>query len=215
MKKKLTEPEQQNAEKSAGKRRYNSPLRQQQTAETRERIVAAGAKLVHSYPAWDWTNLTAIAVGERAGVSERTVQRHFPTERLLRDAVLQRVYEESGIGLDDLELDSFGDVTARMFAYLSSFAVAPQTLDDPTFASMDKQRRDALLSAVVRATPQWSEQERLTAAAVLDILWNQPPYERLMTAWGFDSDGAIGALTWLIDLIETAIRDGQRPPLNE
>ena len=138
------------------KRRYNSPLRQQQAAATRERIVAAGAKLVHSYPAWDWTNLTAPAVGERAGVSERTVQRHFATERQLRDAVLQRMLEESGIALQDLELDHFADVTERMFAYLSSFAIAPEPVSDPSFASMDEYRRDALLNAVARATPGWA-----------------------------------------------------------
>ena len=100
MKNKKPDPRRASAAPPATKRRYNSPLRQQQTLETRERIVAAGAKLVHSYRAWDWTNLTALAVGECARVSDRTVQRHFPTERLLRDAVLQRVYEVSGIGLN-------------------------------------------------------------------------------------------------------------------
>lgn len=208
-------PQRALAEPSPTKRRYNSPLRQQQTLETRERIVAAGAKLVHSYPAWDWTNLTALAVGERAGVSERTVQRHFPTERLLRDAVLQRVYEESGIGLDEVKLETFADVTARMFAYLSSFATTPQVQSDPTFLSMDQQRCAALLNALVQATPQWSEQQQKTAAAVLDIVWNPPTYERLIAVWGFDSEHAISALTWLIGVIENAIRDGQRPPLGE
>ena len=57
MKKNKPKPEQKGTDKSITKRRYNSPLRQQQAAATRERIVAAGAKLVHSYPAWDWTNL--------------------------------------------------------------------------------------------------------------------------------------------------------------
>jgi AcrR family transcriptional regulator len=203
-----------NANQQAARRRYNSPLRQQQAAQTRDSIIAAGVKLVHSYPAWDWTNLTALAVGERAGVSERTVQRHFPTERKLRDAVLQGVYEESGIGLEELELGTFSDVTARMFSYLSSFAVAPQPLTDPTFESMDTQRRNALFNAVVRATPDWTEQERENAAAVLDILWNYPPYERLMLAWGFDSARAIGAITWVIKVIAQAIQGGHRPNLD-
>jgi len=201
-------------ERHVTRRRYNSPLRQQQAARTRESIIAAGVKLVHSYPAWDWTNLTALAVGERAGVSERTVQRHFPTERQLRDAILQGVYEESGIGLDELELGNFADITARMFGYLSSFAVAPQPVTDPTFESMDTLRRDALFGAVARATPDWTEQERENAAAVLDILWNYPPYERLMQAWGFDSGRAIGALTWVIKVLAKAIQDGHRPDLN-
>ena len=215
MKKKPASPDNKNSDEPATKRRYNSPLRQQQSAATRERIVAAGARLVHSYPAWDWTNLTAPAVGERAGVSERTVQRHFATERQLRDAVLQRMLEESGITLQDLELGRFADVTERMFAYLSSFAIAPGTVSDPSFASMDKYRRDALVSAVARATPGWTDQDRETAAAVLDIFWNPPTYERLIAVWGFDSERAIRALCWLISMTQAAISDGRRPDLNK
>jgi AcrR family transcriptional regulator len=215
MKKKKPNPEQKETENSVNKRRYNSPLRQQQAAATRERIVAAGAKLVHGYRAWDWTNLTAPAVGERAGVSERTVQRHFSTERQLRDAVLQRMLAESGIALQDLELDDFATITERMFAYLSSFAIAPEPVRDPSFASMDQYRRDALLNAVVRATPAWQDSDRETAAAVLDIFWNPPTYERLIAVWGFDSERAIRALSWLIRLTEEAISNGRRPGLSE
>lgn len=215
MKNKKPIPAQATTASSSTKRRYNSPLRQQQTQETRERIIAAGANLVHSYPAWDWTNLTALAVGESAGVSERTVQRHFPTERLLRDAVLQRVYEESGIALDEVKLDTFADVTARMFAYLSSFATTPQVQSDPTFLTMDKLRCDALLNAVVQATPRWNEQQQKMAAAVLDMVWNPPTYERLITTWGFDAERASDTLTWLINVIEKAIRAEDRPPLPE
>jgi len=211
MKNKRAKAEKNPPIKPPAKRPYNSPLRRQQSARTRERIVASGASLVHSYTAWDWTNLTAQAVGERAGISERTVHRYFPTERKLRDAVLQRLYEESGVELDSLELDQFADVTARLFNYLATFSTTPATVDDPSLASMDRQRRDALVQSVARATPDWSDQDRENAAAVLDILWNQPPYERLITAWGFDNERATAAITWLIGLIEEAIRDGRRP----
>lgn len=216
MKKPPSTADKQNIDSAdSGRRSYNSPLRQRQSAETRERIVTAGASLVHGYQAWDWTNLTAGAVGERAGVSERTVHRYFSTERKLRDAVLQRLYEESGVKLEKLELGDFADVTAHMFTYLSSFSAAPATIQDPTFASMDQHRRDALLNAVARATPSWSDRERESAAAVLDILWNQPPYERLITAWGFDNERATGAITWLIGLIEQAIRNGDHPDFRD
>jgi AcrR family transcriptional regulator len=211
---KMSPTPQQDIDKPAVRRRYESPVRQQQSAETKERIIVAGSELVHSFPAWDWRNLTARAVGERAGISERTVHRYFPTERKLRDAVLRRLVEESGLSLEHLELEGFASVTASMFNYLSSFAVAPTTTsanDDPTFATMDHQRRDALLRAVARATPRWSDHEQETAAAVLDILWNIPPYERLITSWGFDAERATGAITWLIGLIKEAIQQGRKP----
>ena len=58
------------SEPATQRRGYNSPVRRQQSAETRERIIAAGAELVHGFPAWDWKNLSAAAVGEHAGISE-------------------------------------------------------------------------------------------------------------------------------------------------
>jgi len=199
----------------SAKRRYNSPLRQRQSAETRNRIIHAGSELVHGFHAWDWTNLTARAVSERAGVSERTVQRYFPTERELRDAVLQRLVEESGVRLEALELGHFAAVTAQMFSYLSSFAATPSKVTDPSFASVDRLRREALLGAVGRATPGWSDRERESAAAVLDILWNQSPYQRLIEAWEFDAERAVDTITWLIELIEEAVRKGRRPVLDK
>ncbi|WP_373080866.1 TetR/AcrR family transcriptional regulator [Zhongshania sp.] len=206
-------PQNNDTKKSTVQRRkYNSPLRQQQSAETRARVISAGAELVHSFPTWDWTNLTAKAVGDRAGVSERTVQRHFPTERKLRDAVIQRLVEDSGVGLSNLKLGDFANVTATMFQYLSSFSTAQTVVnDDPTFASIDEIRRDALLKAVASETPDWSAKHQETAAAVLDILWNMPPYERLIQAWGFEPERAVDTLTWLIKLIEEAIRNGKAP----
>ena len=48
------------------RRRYDSPVRRQQAAETRARILAAGSALVHGYPTWDWRELTFRAVAEKA-----------------------------------------------------------------------------------------------------------------------------------------------------
>jgi AcrR family transcriptional regulator len=197
--------------KAKKRRKYDSPLRRQQRAETRERIVAAGSELVHELPDWDWKSLTFRAVAERAGVSERTVHRYFSSERKLRDAVIERLVEESGVKLDDLHLEDFASTTARVFSYLPTFAVEPAPLKDPTFASMDQRRRDALLQAVVRATPHWSESEREMVAAALDILWTPSTYERLVATWGFDTDRSIGTITWLVDLIENAVRNDKRP----
>ncbi len=49
-------------------RKHESPLRRQQTAETRERILVAGSELVHGFSSWDWRDLTVRAVAKRAGV---------------------------------------------------------------------------------------------------------------------------------------------------
>jgi AcrR family transcriptional regulator len=201
-----------NKDKPATARRgYDSPLRRRQISETRERIITAGSELVHGFPAWDWRGLTFGAVGERAKVSERTVHRYFVTERALRDAIVQRLVEESGVPLHALDLAGFAGVTARLFAYLSSFAVAPTNVEEPSLVAIDRQRRDALLEAVARATPGWSKSEREMVAAMLDMLWNVPTYERLITAWQLNAGQATQAVTWVIGLVEAAVLEGRRP----
>lgn len=196
----------------AERRQYDSPLRRQQAADTRERIIAAGAEIAHRLPAWDWSGMTFKAVGERAGVSERTVHRYIANERQLRDAVLQRLVQESGIQLDDLQLGDFAGVATRVYRYLSSFKAAPQALTDPGFSALDEQGRRALLGAVANAAPDWPKDEQAAAAAVLDLLWNPSFYERLSMAWQFDTEHAAQAIDWIIGLVESAIRQGQRPP---
>lgn len=195
------------------RRRYDSTLRQRQAAQTLERIIVAGAHIAHRLPAWDWREVTFKAVGERAGVSERTVHRYFSTERRLRDAILQRLVQESGVTLEGLELRDFAGIVARVYEYLSSFAVSPESVNDPSFASLDQQRREALRSAVVRSTRGWPGDDQEMAAAMLDMLWSVPSYERLITAWQLDTDRAIQAISWVIGLIEKAIHEGRRPGL--
>lgn len=194
------------------RRQYNSPLRERQSAQTRERIIAAGSDLVHGFSAWNWKELTFRAVGERARVSSRTVHRYFPTEKDLRDAVIQRLMQESGIQLDQLQLDNFPDHAAQVFRYLTSFSATPETREeDPTFAAIDEARREALLGAVTRAKPDWPEQQRVMTAAMLDMLWDVPPYARLLTAWRLPPDQAIDAMTWVIGLIRDAVNSDRGP----
>lgn len=199
---------------SNGRRPYDSPVRRQRVAETRERIIAAGSELVHELPTWDWRELTFRAVAERAGVGERTVYRHFPSERHLRDAVMQRLEEEAGVTYEDVTLDTVGAVATLVFESLHSFAVqgVTQGPTDPTFEDADERRRAALCRSVADAAPQWSDAQRETAAAALDVLWDLPSYERLVKAWRFDGDRATGSIRWLIDLVVAAIETGAPPP---
>jgi len=197
-----------------GRRPYDSPVRRQKAGETRARIVTAGSELVHGFASWDWRGLTFRAVADRAGVGERTVYRHFPTERHLHDAVMARLEEEAGITYEDVGLANLGDVTARVFASLHSFAVAGSVHqpDDPTFVAVDERRRRALLRAVAAAAPHWSDTERETLAALLDVLWNLPSYERLVSVWNLGAEDAARAITWVMSKLLQTIDADDPPP---
>jgi AcrR family transcriptional regulator len=197
------------------RRKYDSPVRRRRSAETRERILAAGSELVHGFSRWDWRELTVRAVAKRAGVNERTVYRHFSSERELHDAVMRRLQEEAGDPLDGLTLDGFTPVVARLFGYLSSFATAPRAPTDPTFVEMDERRRQALVAAVEPSTQGWPEADREMAAALLDVLWSVTTYERMVAVWGLGPEQATRAVTGLVGALVDDIGRGRRPWVRE
>ena len=193
------------------RRPYDNRLRQERAAQTRERIVTAGADLVRASSIRDWRGVTIRAVAERAGVNERTVYRHFANERALRDAVMQRLERASGIDLTELGLDGVADAAGRIFRLVSSYMPDARPPLDPTLADANRRQHDALLAAVAAEAPRWSAADRRVAAAVLDVLWAVGSYERLVNDWHLDRDDAIRAISWTIGLVEQAVKRDHRP----
>ncbi len=192
-------------------RTYDSPVRRQQAEATRERIIAAGAELLHGFAVWNWRALTVRAVAERAGVNERTVYRHFANERELRDAVLERLERDSGVALDELQLEDIQDHTRRLLEFVSTYPMESRTPHDETLRRAAQRVRDSLQGAVAPVTERWSEEDRKVAAGVLDVLWSVASYERLVVDWGIESEDAIRGITWALGLVEEAIRTGNHP----
>jgi hypothetical protein len=48
-------------------------------------------------------------------------------------------------------------------------------------------------------------------AGMLDVLWSVMSYERLVAAWELTPEQATTAITWVIGLIEAAVREGRAP----
>jgi AcrR family transcriptional regulator len=193
------------------RRAYDNSLRRERAAQTRERIVVAGAELVHESSIRDWHGVTIRAVAERAGVNERTVYRHFANERALRDAVMQRLEQEVGIDLGELSLDDFADAAARIFRFVASHRHDERLPLDATLVEANRRQHDALLAAVKAHADRWTSSDRTVAAAMLDVLWAIGSYERLVNDWQLDGDDAIRGISWVIGLVEEAVRDGRRP----
>jgi AcrR family transcriptional regulator len=194
------------------KRPYDNTLRRKRANDTRDRIIAAGAELVRKSSIRDWRGVTIRAVAERAGVNERTVYRHFANERVLRDAVMQRLERAVGVDLEQLGLDDIADAAARIFRHVDAYPSEERLPLDPTLADANRRQHEALLAAVEERAAGWSSADRTLAAALLDVLWGVSSYERLAHDWDLGSEEAIRGLTWVIGLVSGAIRDGTRPP---
>ena len=201
------------SELSTSRRSYHSPARQRAAAATRDRIIDAGTRLVRGFTTWDWDELTFRAVAECAEVSERTVYRHFPTERHLHDAIMGRLEDEAGIAYKDVEMDNFAEVTARLFASLGRFAIK-DSIGAPhgaAFVGAEAKRHDALDRAVV--APQLPDAQRRALAGLLDVLWSPPTYERLVGAWNLDKGEAVETVQWLIAKVIAAVENNEPPAL--
>jgi AcrR family transcriptional regulator len=98
---------------TASKRRYRSALRERQAAGTKELILhAVGSQLA----AGGIADLSVARVARRAGVSERTVYRHFPTREALLDGLAAWVRGTVLDLPDPLEADALPDAIAASFA---------------------------------------------------------------------------------------------------
>ncbi len=193
------------------RRPYNGARRREQAAETRDRIVSAGCELLHRSSIRDWRGLTIRAVAERAGVNERTVYRYFGNERGLRDAVMQREEESAGIDLDGMQLDDIAGIASRIFDHVSSYPTEPRAPLDPTLAEANQRQRDALLGAIAAQAADWSAEDQTVAAAMFDVLWSVATYERLVVDWQVDQKRAVRGISWVIELVEAAVREGRGP----
>jgi AcrR family transcriptional regulator len=193
-------------------RPYDSPLRKERAAETRERIVLAASELLHHESVRDWKKLTVRAVAERAGVNERTVYRYFGNERGLRDALLQRNEEEAGIDLSGMQLSDVAKVTTKLLGHIAEYPREPMPALVPTLVEAMQRQRTALINAVEAGARQWPGEDQLVAAAMLDVLWSVASYERLVGSWQLDHETAVRAITWVQGLLEQAILDGHERP---
>ena len=196
----------------APKRRYDNSLRRERANETRERIVAAGVELV---PRVVDRRLARRHDAGRGG-TRRCERAHrlppLPQRAALRDAVMQQLEQSVGIELANLTLDRIPDAAARMVRHLSSYPPHARPPLDPTLVEANRRQHDALLAAVKEHADRWTAADRTLAAAMLDVLWASPTYERLARNWNLDAEESIRGITWVIGLIEDAIHTDGRPP---
>lgn len=108
--------------RAAARRTYSSPLRAEQAAQTRARIVQAAVDLLSEGDAGD---LSMHEVAARAGVSVRTVYRSFATKDDLLDGVIEWVNEhiDSRAGPPPTSREDYETGTASVVAAL--FEIEP------------------------------------------------------------------------------------------
>lgn len=193
------------------RREYRSPVRDQAKVATREKIVDAVVRVVlddgiHAF--------TVQNVADKAGVSHRTVYRHFKTrEELLAGlaASLEAKAEEASFPsypdtVDDIIngvgpfFEAMGEGEDQVRAYIIT-SIAMQWQDEP------RQRRTQVYNRVMRAAfPHLSSGEVREAGALIRSVSGSRSWYQLTFEGGLDSKAAARAADWATRVLFKELR---------
>lgn len=165
--------------KAKKKRAYDASGRREEAERTRERIVEAAAKLLHSVRP---ENLSYGDIAERSGVAIRTVYRHFPeTPELLRavaQATFRRFAPDGLSPVRALWVEQFAEYHRQLSAEPSLFRVF---MAAPIRGETDLQR---YVRTTYRDELEGLSPEKATAVAALLELFASPfAWEVLHSHW--------------------------------
>jgi AcrR family transcriptional regulator len=199
-----------NSVKPTSKPRYRSGLRRAQAELTRDRIRAAAAALLEAGNTAE--SITFRSVAERAGVTEMTVYRHFPTRQALLTGLWEHLNAQMGpgIGMPRAAHELLGQHRALFegFDRIPAQILASITTEQgrEMRAALDEERRRAFLAIVGEAAPALGRAEKTRAAAVLQLLHSAWAWASLREQWDFSGKDSATATLWAIETLLRELR---------
>jgi AcrR family transcriptional regulator len=189
-------------------------LRERQVAQTRDLILDALTTLLGDRRA---DEVTTRDIATLAGVSERTVYRHFPDRRALLDGLSQRLPPSSdkpsfGVG----GLDGLAPTSRRLMElldehYVSARAEAVLNADPRHFAADTRANTRDMRDLLAAGLPDLDERERLRIAAVIRCLVSTQAWLRMREEFGVSGTESGPVVAWVIDTIIRELRSGNTP----
>lgn len=185
-------------------------LRAEQAQLTRTRIEAALAQLLKEHGGVE--GITFKSVAAKAGVTEMTVYRHYPTRADLLHCMWQQMNRELGPGVT--MPTSITELLAQHAELFTGFDRIPAqitasittTQGREMRASLNRQRRKAFLSMVAELAPHADATTRTRAASVLQLLHSALAWFSLREQWDMSGAEAAKATRWAIELVVEKLR---------
>lgn len=191
----------------AGVRSYHSPLRDAQTQATRDLILDA---LTEIASADGFEQLVVRDLAKAAGVSERTVYRHFPDRQALLNGLVDRISERSGGTAQEEEaMTSLPGIALAVEATFRQFdddetatrAAARLNLDPARSARDTVQRTERIAQLIDETLPGLDPADRLGVLAVLRTLISSRTWLRMRDEFGLNGAKAGRVVRWTIELM--------------
>ncbi len=182
---------------------YVSPLRQQYTAQTRDRILDAA---IDGLKEGDLEGLTIAKVAADAGVTERTVYRHFKTREDLIKAVWPRMGARLGIAGLPQTVEALLAAPGRIYPRFDAEAGAVRAsmysaAGREIRATANPVRHHTMTGLVAQARPELDEAARRRRAAVIQIIGSSHGWACFKDYWGMDTEEAARAASEAIAIL--------------
>ena len=191
------------------RRPYDSRLRREQQQETRERIVTAATDLLGE------GNAPSMAtVAERAGVSERTVYRHFATRTDLFGAVFASLTDLVAGVYEPTSLDELTETVRSTFPRYERRpevirALNSSEIAEESRAARAERRRAMVESALADITAGFEPAEKRRLEAAVHVLASSSAYLHLHDFWSMDAEESAGVVEWAVRaLVRVAVEEG-------
>ncbi len=197
-------------------RTYNSPLREEQARRTREQILDALVDLISDVGSEE-LNIKDLA--SRAGVSERTIYRHFPDRQALRDGLFDSLNARTNWP----DTDTVRSVAAIASVVATSFrtydanersvrALVLMNLDPARTASESRRHVTDMHEIVAGDYPHLTEDEVVGVSALVNLLVSSRTWLRFHDAHDLPGEESARFTTWVLDLIRRELDAGQHVP---
>ena len=174
---------------------YMSPRRQNYMAQTRQRILDA---VLSGMEKGELETLTIAQVAKEAGVTERTIYRHFQTREDLLKAVWPHMQARVGLGGFPQNAAALIATPAQLFPRFdanegSVRASMYSQAGREVRISANPQRQKVFLACAAEALPELDEAARRRRAAVVQMIGSSHGWACLKDYWGLDTGEAARA----------------------
>ncbi|MDX1658477.1 MAG: TetR/AcrR family transcriptional regulator [Nitriliruptorales bacterium] len=184
---------------------YDTPVRDRRAAATRAAILEALGELV---AASGIAELSVQQVADRAGVSHRTVYRHFPDRTALLDALGVWVQQRLGDDVDETAVDRADDLVemiAPVFAGLDLLTPASEAMARISVAEGARSAEHLARTARMRDALMPALEERVddpdAVFAILRHLLSALTWWVARDEFGLDGDRAGQAVATIVDAV--------------
>lgn len=194
---------------------YTTTLRDRQVAHTRELILDAVTELLSDRRP---DEVTTRDIAMLAGVSERTVYRHFPDRDALLEGLTGRLPQLDGVApsFEAGGLDALAPTSRRLMALLDEHFVMARAeavfnADPRRFAAGTQANSRGMLQLLATELPDLDEGERRRIAAVIRCLVSTQAWLRMREEFGVPGTESGPVVAWVIDTIVRELRAGNLP----